>query len=180
MQEIWKDIKGYEGLYQVSNLGRIKSLERKTFGNKYGVHKLKEKILKKGKCGKYNIVVLRKDKKNKTLYIHRLVAKAFINNPKKYPEVNHKDGNTINNNVENLEWCDRSYNILHAYDNELIKKRKKVEQYDKDNNLLNIYESIMEASKKTNIDRSHISACCKGKKKYKSAGGYIWRYAYGK
>ena len=189
MQEIWKDIKGYEGLYQVSNLGRIKSLERKTFGEKYGVHKLKEKILKKGKCGKYNIVVLRKDKKNKTLYIHRLVAKAFINNPKKYPEVNHKDGNTINNNVENLEWCNRSYNIKHSYNvlNRKVntkgfieyreKHKRKVNQYDLNNNFIKTWNSISDAEKFLNITSiGKICECCQHKNGRKSAFGYKWEY----
>lgn len=167
-EELWKDIPNYEGLYQISNLGNIMSIRRKRL--------IKSDRRKDG----YIQVHLTKDKKMKNFLLHRLVAITFIENYNDYEFINHIDGNKENNSLNNLEWCDRSYNILHAYDNELIKKRKKVGQYDKDNNLLNIYESIMEASKKTNIDRSHISACCKGKKKYKSAGGYIWRYAYGK
>ena len=167
-EELWKDIPNYEGLYQISNLGNIMSIRRKRL--------IKSDRRKDG----YIQVHLIKDKKMKNFLLHRLVAITFIENYNDYEFINHIDGNKENNSLNNLEWCDRSYNILHAYDNELIKKRKKVEQYDKDNNLLNIYESIMEASKKTNIDRSNISACCKGKKKHKSAGGYIWRYAYGK
>lgn len=167
-QEIWKDIPNYEGLYKISNLGDIMSIRRKRL--------IKSDKRKDG----YIQVHLTKNKKMKNFLLHRLVAITFIENPNNYEFINHIDGNKENNSLNNLEWCDRSYNILHAYNNELIKKRKKVEQYDKNNNLLNIYTSIMEASKKTNIDRAHISACCKGKKKYKSAGGYIWRYVYEK
>lgn len=168
LKEIWKDIPNYEGLYQISNLGNIMSIRRKRL--------IKSDKRKDG----YIQVHLTKNKKMKNFLLHRLVAITFIENSNNYEFINHIDGNKENNSLNNLEWCDRSYNILHAYDNELIKKRKKVEQYDKNNNLLNIYRSIMEASKKTNIDRAHISACCKGKKKYKSAGGYIWRYVYEK
>lgn len=167
-KEIWKDIPGYEGLYKISSFGYIMSIRRKKLIKNY-----------KRKDG-YIQVRLTKSKKVKNFLLHRLVAVTFIENINNYEFINHKDGNKENNCINNLEWCDRSYNILHAYDNGLIKKRKKVKQYDKNNNLLNTYASIMEASKETNIDRAHISTCCKGKKCYKSAGGYIWRYVYEK
>lgn len=105
--EIWKPIKDYEGLYQVSNLGRVKSLERiDSLG-----HKRKEKIFKprKDKYG-YLRVSLWKDGKGKMVSIHRLVAIHFIPNPDNLPEVNHKDENKENNTLSNLEWCDRKYN----------------------------------------------------------------------
>ena len=189
MQEIWKDIEGYEGLYQVSNLGRIKSLQRITVGKKYGIHKLKEKILKEGKCGKYNIVILRKNGKNKTLYVHRLVAKTFINNSNNYPEINHKDGNTMNNNKENLEWCNRSYNIKHSYTvlkrkksiqglNEYVENHKrKVNQYDLNDNFIKTWGSISDAEKFLNITSiGKICECCQHKNGRKSAFGYKWEY----
>lgn len=187
MEEIWKEITNYEGLYEVSNLGRIKSLKRITNGEKYGVHKLNEKILKNGKCGNYNIVVLRKNGKSKTLYVHRLVAKAFINNPNNYKEVNHKDGNTTNNNVENLEWCNRSYNIKHSYVilnrkkaiqglKEYIKKhKKKVNQYDLDGNYIRSWNCIKDAENFYGIKSiGKICICCQHKRK--SAFGYKWEY----
>lgn len=114
MVEIWKDIKGYEGLYQVSTCGRIKSLARMVpFSNIHtsGYRQLKEKILKGGitKDG-YNVVTLRKDNIGKIYSIHRLVAETFIPNPNNLPEVNHKDENKVNNHVDNLEWCTHQYN----------------------------------------------------------------------
>lgn len=102
--EIWKDIKGYEGLYQVSNLGNIKSLFRY------------KKILKptKNTLG-YLKVSLYKDKKIKVMSVHRLVAEAFLENTNNFTDINHKDGNKTNNKVENLEWCTRQQNILHRF-----------------------------------------------------------------
>lgn len=99
--EIWNDIKGYEGLYQVSNLGRVKSLARQ--GTK-GV--ILKPVIAKG----YIHYPLTKDKKTKWYYAHRLVAEQFIPNPDKLPEVNHKDECKANNQIENLEWCTKSYN----------------------------------------------------------------------
>lgn len=114
MEEIWKDIKGFEGLYQVSNLGRVKSLSRMIFvSNPHftGYRKTKEKILS-NKPGiiKYVYVILRKDCKSFQVGVHRLVAEAFIPNPNNLPEVNHKDENPSNNQIDNLEWCSHYYN----------------------------------------------------------------------
>lgn len=115
MEEIWKDIEGYEGLYQISNLGRIKSL-----GNKSN-HK-NEKIISissKSFSG-YWVIGLCKNGKRKGYIVHRLVAKAFIPNPNNYPQINHKDENKLNNWVDNLEWCTQSYNAKY---NNLSKKK---------------------------------------------------------
>ena len=114
MKEIWRDIEGYECLYQVSNLGRIKSL--KFWSNVHKKYYEKETILK-NKINKhgYEFVGLHKHNKTKNFSVHRLVAEAFIDNPKMYKEVNHIDGNKLNNNVENLEFTTRSENMLHAY-----------------------------------------------------------------
>ena len=116
MEEIWKDIKGYEGKYQVSNLGNVKSLARFQ-QNHSKLQKVKERILSQDSTGKecYNekfrkIVHLCKDGKVKNFYVSRLVAEAFLPNPDNLPEVNHKDCNVENNQVENLEWCDKDYN----------------------------------------------------------------------
>ena len=102
MREIWKDIEGYEGLYQVSNLGRVKSLQM--YAN--GGYKKRVKILKPCNNGNgYYVVYLMKNKKRSVNYIHRLVAQAFLKNFNNYKCINHKDENKSNNNVDNLEWC---------------------------------------------------------------------------
>ena len=113
--EIWKDIKDYEGLYQVSNLGRIKSLVCWA-GNKYSKKYIKkEKILKfKPKKNGYFVVTLRHKNIIKYKTIHRIVAETFLPNPNNYPVVNHIDGNKINNNVSNLEWCTYKHNNQEA------------------------------------------------------------------
>lgn len=113
MSEEWKDIKEYNN-YQISNFGRIKSKNYKRQGY--------EKILKQSVNGRgYYYVLISTKNKYKNLLIHKEVAKAFIDNKNNYTDVNHKDGNKLNNNVENLEWCSRSYNITHAYKNGLKK-----------------------------------------------------------
>lgn len=114
-KEIWKDIKNYEGYYQVSNLGRIKSVDR--YINQYNGYNYSTRIYK-GKILKFSIgtrgylkVVLQKERKVKTYNVHRLVAEAFIPNPNNLPQVNHIDENKLNNNINNLEWCSSKYNI---------------------------------------------------------------------
>lgn len=120
-QEVWKDIKGYEGFYQISNKGRIKSLQYWN-GREF---KTGEKILtvhaqKSNTCQSYarSVVKLTKRGGKKTFKVHRLVAEAFLDNPNKYPIVNHKDGNPLNNDVSNLEWCTQKYNMEQAFDND--------------------------------------------------------------
>ena len=122
MEEIWKDIIGYEGLYQVSNFGRVKSLSRQVFVSNphfIGYRKTKEKILSnKPSKIKYVYVILNKNSEKFQVGIHRLVAQAFIPNPNNLPEVNHKDENPSNNFVDNLEWCSHSYNSNYGTINE--------------------------------------------------------------
>jgi len=120
--EEWKDIEGYEGIYKISNLGEVKSLERKSAFNRNGKSFFRtyhEKILKPALSGstsdKYLVVCLCKNKRSHTNKIHRLIAKAFILNPENKRCVNHIDGNKTNNHISNLEWCTHSENMKHAY-----------------------------------------------------------------
>jgi hypothetical protein len=116
MKEIWKDIKGYEGLYQVSNLGRVKSLARRVNSMSDKGRFVRERILKQvvTEAG-YARVCLCKENIEKTVSVHRLVAIMFLKNPENKPEVNHKDGVKLNNYIDNLEWCTNSENGKHAY-----------------------------------------------------------------
>lgn len=134
MNEIWKDVKGYEGLYQISNLGRIKSLKRQV-----GFIERDEKILKPRLIRSYLVAHLFKNNVAKNVLIHRMVAEMFIENPENKPCVNHIDGNKQNNKVENLEWVTHSENDLHAYKLGLRKspsfwKNKKGELHPRSNN----------------------------------------------
>jgi len=128
--EIWKSVNGYAGSYEISNYGRVKSLSRciKTKNNKQYMRKeiiLKQYLNKSG----YYFVNLCKSSKMKNHRIHRLVAKHFISNKSKYNCVNHKDGNKINNHVENLEWCTFSYNLKHAHEIGIKKAKSGVDNY---------------------------------------------------
>ena len=177
--EVWKPVKDFEGLYEVSKHGRIKSVERTRIGKHGGITPVRERVLKQhvDRFG-YCRVTLYKDGKRHYLKSHRVVAMAFIPNADGKPEINHKDGNKTNNDVSNLEWNTALENRRHAYANGLnggehIKSRRAVNQYDKDNNLIAAFSSISEAEKKTGI--RNIWMCCNFK--YRSAGGYVWRYA---
>ena len=126
MKEVWKDIKGYEGLYQVSNYGNVKSCDRHVFagvGSNHKTQHIKEKLLRAG-GGKYKQVRLSKNGKIKAFLIHRLVAQAFISNPNNLPCINHKDEDPKNNNANNLEWCTYKYN--NEYNNRVGKCKKKI------------------------------------------------------
>ena len=204
MNEEWRDIKGYEGRYQVSNLGRVKSLNYN--------HTSREKILKarEDKVG-YLYLNLYKNNKRKTHKVHRLVAQAFIENPNNYPQVNHKDENKSNNRVENLEWCTHRYNLNYGTRNQRASEKMKSREFTEEhkNKISNTqkrngknkgskhpkarkvqcittgrkFNCIKEAAEYYNIQRSsnHISACCRGK--YKYCGKHpingeklIWKY----
>ena len=161
MEEIWKDKKDYEGHYQVSNWGRVKSI-------KFG----KEIILKPQKdISGYLFVRLCKNGIIKNYFIHRLVAEVFLPNPNNYKEVNHKDENKTNNVVTNLEWCDRKYN--QNYGTRTEKCSKKVYQYTLDGKFVKEWKSTAECGR-NGYNYGNVAACCRGKlKTYK---GFIWRY----
>ena len=180
MKEIWRDIPGFEGLYQASNLGEIKSLEKEVW-NAHQMIARPEKILKPFSDKKgYLRVKLYKSGRNYTKKIHRLIAQTFLSNPDNKPEVNHEDGNKSNNKVNNLSWATTEENIRHAYKNGLIKRKKgkdnqlskRVCQYDLQGNFIKEWECISKAQKELKI--KNISMVCCGKRN--RAGMWLWRY----
>lgn len=183
MIEIWKPIKDYEGLYEVSNYGKIKSLPHKWVGFGKNINcktKQKIRITKVAKTG-YEQVVLFKDGTSKTFLVHRLVAEAFLPNPNNYPCINHKDENPSNNCVWNLEWCTFSYNINYGNRKEKVKYKslngklsKKIIQYSLDGDYIAEYPSISEIERVKGFNRGNISNCCNGRQK--TAYGSIWKY----
>lgn len=186
MNEVWKDIPGYEGLYQVSNLGNIKSL------NAYN-HNIEMMLNCPVHHSGYRIVILKVNNVKKTFNVHKLVAETFISNKtnfKYYDEkdklkyienldklqVNHKDENKTNNNVSNLEWCTPKYNSNYGTRiNRIIQNEsKQVNQYDLQGNFIKTWNSISDIYRELGINSSNIIMCCKGK--YSYSHGYIWKY----
>ena len=177
MQEEWKDINGYEGYYQVSNLGRVKSLERVVICKNGSNKKIKEHLMSGSDNGNgYLSVMLCRNGKQKRFYIHRLVALAFIPNPNNLPEINHiNEFRKDDNSVSNLEWI--SYLDNRCYGTRLARvadsQSFETYQYDLEGNLINTFYSIKEASRRTGVSDTNIGECCNGKAI--TAGGYIWR-----
>lgn len=178
--DLWRDIPDFEGLYQASANGEIRSLYTNII--------LKPEISKNGYCK----VTLCKDKKRKLLSIHRLVAMTYLDNYSENLQVNHKDGNKQNNNVSNLEMVTCKENIQHSFKNKLQvakkgkehplykkygvenKTSKKVVQYDMQGNYIKTWDSIKDVERELGINNSNISSCCNNKKN--SAGGYKWQH----
>ena len=179
--EIWKPvtIKGFKDQYMISNLGRIMRLTRiikDKFKGQTRIRKIQSKILKPGlKENGYLKVSLHNQQLDKNCYVHRLVAQAFIPNPNKLPQINHKNENKLDNRVSNLEWCNAHYNnIYHNRSKKVAKKRSYiVYQYDKNKNLVKIWPSAKEAGRH-GFSQGNISACCRGE--YKQYRNYIWKY----
>ena len=160
--ETFVKIEGFEN-YEVSNLGRVRNIESgKT---------LKPSLQKNG----YLRHGLSKNNKKKYLYLHRVLATAFIDNPERKPCVNHIDENKTNNDLSNLEWCTVKENMRHGTRTKRIAEKlsQKVIQLDLNNNVLNVFKSMRQAGRETGVSATSISACCSGK--VKSAGGYKWR-----
>ena len=180
--EIWKDIPGYENFYQISNIGRVKSLKRKV-KKLYGYKTISEKILKPIKNSKgYFIVNLYKENKMKSMKLHRLVAEAFIDNPENLPQINHKNERKEDNRVTNLEFCDARYNTNFGTRNERAgiaiskvntnnPKRSKAVKCIETNQ---IYPSTMEVSRRFGFNPSCIAKCCRGE--IKSSYKLHWKY----
>ena len=181
IMEIWKDVKGYEGSYQVSNLGRVKGLARIVPHGRCGTCSIKEKVLTPGEHRQgYLMAFLARDRKRKRIYVHRLVAIAFLSNPFNKPTVNHKDGDKSNNKSTNLEWATRSENTIHAYATGLKKPIKNAEHYrsktviqlDLSGNFISRHISASVASRELSISKGNISNGCCGNRK--TAGGFRW------
>lgn len=160
--EIWKDIKGYEGLYQVSNLGNVKSLNRNKIYKDTFI-KINERLLKPStNKGGYKQVVLYKNDSKKTFKVHRLVALVFLDNSNQYLEVNHKNGIKHDNYVNNLEWCNHSQNVQHSFDNKLqiplCGEKHGMSKLNKED-ILNIKQSLLSSrkiAKNYNVNKSTI------------------------
>ena len=179
-QEIWKDIKGYEGLYQVSNLGRVKSLERQVW-NRFQMVNKPEKILKPRSNYKgYVVYALFNHNKRKDYKGHWLVLSMFKDNPENKPQINHINGIKDDNRLCNLEWCTNSENQIHAIKTGLRKiyrgkdnpTSKHVLQCDMDGNVIKEWECISDAIRF--YGTTHIIDCCKGKRNF--AKGFKWKY----
>lgn len=169
--EIWKDIPGYEGLYEASTKGRVRTKEGKTtFTERHGKRKWKSRILKnRNPKGRDYRVSLWKNGKQKDWLAHRLVAKTFIPNPNKYKIINHIDGNPKNNKIENLEWCDYKINSNHAFDNDLMTTNKRIVLMNLKNNELLDFRSQSKASEYLGCNPGYVSNLIK---KGKNPQGY--------
>lgn len=181
MKEIWNDIVGYEGIYQVSNFGNVKSLDRI---DARGWHRRGEyKRKSKSKTG-YLIVGLFKDGIETKHQVHRLVATTFLENHKGYPQVNHKDEDKCNNNVNNLEWCDNDYNMKYTmarHDRFWVhygprKRKRKIAQFTIDGTHIKTWKSVIDIQKTIGLRASNIWVACNNKNRHKSQG-YIWKFA---
>lgn len=179
MEEIWKDISGYEGLYQVSNLGRVRGLDR-ILKNRYSSFKYKGCVLKQNKANRYNQVCLSRGNTAKNFAVHRLVAKAFIPNPYNYPCVNHINEDRFDNQANNLEWCTHKYNVNYGTRTKRVSKSmigvnsKPIIQKDLSGNVIKLWKSGKEIERETGILSSGVCQCCKGY--IKTFKGYKWSY----
>lgn len=186
-EEVWKDIPEYEGLYQASNYGRVKSIERVVLDGRGRELKRKSVILSSAiNTAGYKTVVLYKDFKKHSIRVHQLIARTFIPNPDNLSCINHKDENKLNNHVDNLEWCSYSYNTI--YNNAMRRrldtrninnshgKERKVYQYDLQGNLLKEWDSLSSISKELGYSFGNIAKCCNGGKYRHTAYGYKWFY----
>lgn len=169
--EIWKAVKGYEGYYEVSNIGNVRSVDRLVKHSKGGLRIYKGKTLVPClSVDGYRLVHLSKLNVSEMKRVNRLVAEAFIPNPNNLPTVNHKDENKLNNSVENLEWMSIENNIKYS-------SCKSIKQLSIDGEFIRSWESASEVGKELNFNTSNILRCCKGLRK--SAHGYKWRYVEG-
>lgn len=196
MTEIWKDISGYEWLYQISNMGRVKSLNKQIVAPSGGIIFYPERIMaqRKGSSG-YFQVILRKDGTRKNVMIHRLVALAFVPGANENLVVNHKDENKENNSADNLEWVTQQDNVRYLnclqravshtnyakrtahtdYKAMAARRKRPVKQFDKHGNFIRLWPSAKDVENEVGIERGNITRCCQGYAR--SSHGFIWRYA---
>ena len=192
MIEEWRDVVGYEGLYQVSNTGLVKSVTRIIKHKLLGKKTVNERILKPftNELG-YSHVRLSRGNTQKHKLIHRLVGESFISNPDNLPCINHKDENPRNNNIENLEWCTVQYNNTYGKHAERIKNTdykamkylgtpyvRKIIQKTIDGEIIRVWESLTEAAIQTKTQLSKICCCCRGRRNL--SNGFRWEYAEGR
>jgi len=187
-EEIWKHVVGYEGYYAVSNMGRVKSLNRLIIVKNY-TRTINERILVQSIFGTgYHAVFLSKNSIIKTITVHRLVATAFISNPENLATINHKDSNKSNNREGNLEWMSILDNVRHAIKNGFGSKgnigkfneknpnSKKIYQYNMDGVFLKEFPSVQEAARNTGGNRGNIGLVAHGKVGRTQSNGYRWSY----
>ena len=183
--EVWKDVIGFEGLYKASDKGNVRSVERRdSLGRKCGGRMLNPRYDKDG----YLRVTLCKNGKQKTRFIHRLVAGAFVPNPDGYSEINHRDENKVNNYANNLEWCTREHNVNHGtmIERSAQTRSKKVKATNIETNEVITFNSTVEAGRK-GYDQGGVTKACRGIYKNGRNGnliggdgrtyrGYRWEY----
>ena len=174
MREVWKDVVGYEGLYQVSNFGNVMSLNYRNYGYP---KQLTPKCNSKGRLW----VLLYGHGLKKHFLVHRLVATAFVPNPDNLPEINHKDENPKNNHEDNLEWCTRAYNVKYFFDRHHSchrsgkQKSFAIVQETTDGEFVRLWDNSKQIKDVLGWSDWSISECCRGNRK--TAYGFIWRYA---
>ena len=181
MEEVWKPIKGYEGLYEVSNTGKVRSLDRQieyTFCGKKHLRTIRGTVLKPKSNPEYHSVSLCKNGVTRTELVHRIVASAFIPNPNGLSEVNHIDENKANNSVENLEWCTRIENVRHGTGNarSAVTRSKPIAQYTLDGTLVKVYPSLSAVEREHGWSTSNISNAARGYGECKHPYGFDWQY----
>jgi len=172
--EKWEHVAAYEGKYEVSDLGRVRSLDRKTEHKKYVAYRKGKIMSQSSDQDGYKLVKL-SNGKGKMFKVHRLIAMAFISNPYDYPIINHKDNDPSNNTIENLEWCTHQMNIAHMRAQNRKGEhphQKKIEQWTVEGKLVRVWDGIRVAMRETGVN--NIQAVLYGTQNV--SGGYVWRY----
>lgn len=177
-KEVWKPIAGYEGSYEVSNLGRIRGIDRVVKRSTYPRFVSGVVLAQLTMPNGYKSVCLRLNGKQRRFYVHRLVAGAFLPNPEDFAEVNHLDEDKANNRVENLEWCDRSHNLKHAGGSKRrVKSRMKPVIQQKGDKTICVHESVNAAAKALGVSPTDISRCCRRIKNQRHVRGFAISFA---